>query len=84
MLATAYAHAGRRKDALSLINELKKSRQRDYVPSGAFISSYLALGDTIKHSSGVTRPTKSNLPSYSGSKYTPSSIPCATTPGSSA
>jgi TolB-like protein/Flp pilus assembly protein TadD len=45
MLATAYAHAGRRKDALSLINELKKRRQRDYVPSGAFISSYLALGD---------------------------------------
>ncbi len=45
MLATAYAHAGRRKDALSLINELKKRRQRDYVPSGAFIASYLALGD---------------------------------------
>ena len=45
MLATAYAHAGRRKDALSLINELKKRRQRDYVPSGAFITSYLALGD---------------------------------------
>jgi TolB-like protein/Flp pilus assembly protein TadD len=45
MLATAYAHAGRRKDALSLINELKKRRQRDYVPSGAFISSNLALGD---------------------------------------
>jgi serine/threonine-protein kinase len=45
MLATAYAHAGRCKDALSLINELKKRRRRDYVPSGAFITSYLALGD---------------------------------------
>src|SRR5258707_890127 len=45
MLATAYAHAGRRKDAFSLINELKKRRQRDYVPSGAFITPYLALDD---------------------------------------
>jgi Tfp pilus assembly protein PilF len=45
MLATAYAHAGRRQDALSLINELKQRRQKGYVPAGAFINSYLALGD---------------------------------------
>jgi Tfp pilus assembly protein PilF len=45
MLATAYAHAGRTQDALTLINELKKRRQRGYVPAGAFINSYLALGD---------------------------------------
>jgi TolB-like protein/Tfp pilus assembly protein PilF len=45
MLATAYAHAGRRQDALTLINELKQRRQRGYVPAGAFINPYLALGD---------------------------------------
>ncbi len=45
MLATAYAHAGRPQDALILINELKQRRQRGYVPAGAFINSYLALGD---------------------------------------
>jgi TolB-like protein/Tfp pilus assembly protein PilF len=45
MLATAYAQAGRRYDALTLINELKQHRQRGYVPAGAFINTYLALGD---------------------------------------
>ena len=45
MLATAYAHAGRHQDALTLINELKQRRQRGYVPAGAFINPYLALGD---------------------------------------
>jgi Tfp pilus assembly protein PilF len=45
MLATAYAHAGRRQDALTLINELKEGRQKGYVPPGAFINIYLALGD---------------------------------------
>ena len=45
MLATAYAHAGRPQDALILINELKQRRKRGYVPAGAFINSYLALGD---------------------------------------
>jgi len=45
MLATAYARAGRHQDALTLINELKQRRQRGYVPAGAFINPYLALGD---------------------------------------
>jgi len=45
MLATAYAHAERPQDALTLINELKQRRQRGYVPAGAFINTYLALGD---------------------------------------
>jgi len=45
MLATAYAQAGRRQEALTLINELKQRRQRGYVPAGAFINTYLALGD---------------------------------------
>ena len=45
LLATAYAKAGRRSEALRLINELKRRRQKTYVPPGALINPYLALGD---------------------------------------
>jgi uncharacterized protein (TIGR02996 family) len=45
LLATAYAHAGRRTEALRLISELKRRRENAYVPAGAFINPYLALGD---------------------------------------
>jgi TolB-like protein/Flp pilus assembly protein TadD len=45
MLAAAYAHAGRREDALTLISELKQRREKDYIQAAAFINSYLALGD---------------------------------------
>jgi TolB-like protein/Tfp pilus assembly protein PilF len=43
LLATAYASAGRRREAIRLINELKERRQKSYVPAGAFINPYLAL-----------------------------------------
>lgn len=45
MLATAYARAGNRAEALRLIEELKERRQKGYIPSGAFITPYLALSD---------------------------------------
>ncbi len=45
LLATAYAHAGRRTEALRLINELKRRRENGYVPAGVFINPYLGLGD---------------------------------------
>lgn len=45
MLATAYGQVGRREEAMRLIDELKQRRQKGYIPSGAFITSYLALGD---------------------------------------
>ncbi len=45
LLATAHAHAGHRTEALRLINELKQRRQAGYVPAGALINPYLALGD---------------------------------------
>jgi tetratricopeptide (TPR) repeat protein len=45
MLAAAYAHAGRREDALTLIGELKQRREKDYIQAAAFINSYLALGE---------------------------------------
>jgi tetratricopeptide (TPR) repeat protein len=45
VLATAYARAGRRPEALHLVSELKRRRQKAYVPAGAFINPYLGLGD---------------------------------------
>ncbi|MFZ1014859.1 MAG: tetratricopeptide repeat protein [Terracidiphilus sp.] len=44
-LIWAYAHAGRRADALRLLGELKKRQQIGYVPAGAFVNAYLGLGD---------------------------------------
>jgi TolB-like protein/DNA-binding winged helix-turn-helix (wHTH) protein/Tfp pilus assembly protein PilF len=45
LLATAKARAGRRSEAIRLINELKRRGQRGYIPAGALINPYLALGD---------------------------------------
>lgn len=45
VLAMAYAHTGRRKDALRLIDELKQRRKKGYVPAAAFAIPYLALGE---------------------------------------
>lgn len=44
-LIRAYAQAGRRKDALRLLAELKTRRKAGYVPAGAFVNAYLGLGD---------------------------------------
>jgi TolB-like protein len=45
-LVWAYAHAGRRADALRLLEELKRRQQQTgYVPSAAFVYAYLGLGD---------------------------------------
>lgn len=45
VLVRAYAHAGRRADALRILDELKRRRQRGYVPAGAFVNAYLGLGE---------------------------------------
>jgi serine/threonine-protein kinase len=45
VLIRAYAHAGRRPDALRLLAELKDRNQQGYVPSAAFVNAYLGLGD---------------------------------------
>jgi len=44
-LIWAYAHAGRRADALRILGELKKRQQTGYVPSVAFVNAYIGLGD---------------------------------------
>jgi pentatricopeptide repeat protein len=45
VMIRAYARAGRRREALRLLAELKKRRQSGYVPAGAFVNAYLGLGD---------------------------------------
>ena len=45
LLATAYARAGNRTEALRLIDELKQRRRKGYIPAGAFINPYLGLGE---------------------------------------
>jgi TolB-like protein/Flp pilus assembly protein TadD len=45
VLVRAYAHAGRRREALRLVDELKRRQQKSYVPAAPFVNAYLGLGD---------------------------------------
>jgi serine/threonine-protein kinase len=45
ILVRAYAHAGRREEALRLLDELKQRQRSTYVPTAAFVNAYLGLGD---------------------------------------
>jgi TolB-like protein/Flp pilus assembly protein TadD len=45
VLIRAYAHAGRRDDALRILAELKRRQSNGYVPAAAFVNAYLGLGD---------------------------------------
>ncbi len=45
VLVRAYAHAGRRGEALRLVDELKRRQQKSYVPASSFVNAYLGLGD---------------------------------------
>jgi len=45
VLVRAYAHAGRRKEALRLLDELKRRQQKSYVAAAPFVNAYLGLGD---------------------------------------
>ena len=45
VLIRAYAHAGRRSDALRLLAELKRRSKAGYIPAAAFVNAYLGLGD---------------------------------------
>jgi hypothetical protein len=46
VLARAYAHGGRRTEALQVIEELRQRGQQGYVPPAAFLNAYLGIGDT--------------------------------------
>jgi len=45
LLIHAYAQAGRRAEALHLLEELKQRKQTGYVPAAAFVKAYLGLGE---------------------------------------
>ena len=45
ILARAYGHAGRRSEALRLIDELNRRRKKGYVPTAPFVQAYVGLGD---------------------------------------
>ena len=45
VLVRAYAGAGRRTEALQVLDELRQRRQKGYVPPAAFLNAYLGLGD---------------------------------------
>ena len=45
LLAAAYARAGRRDEALRLLDELKARQRTGYVPAASFIIAYMGLGD---------------------------------------
>ena len=45
VLVRAYAGAGKRKDALRLLEELKRQRKTEYVPAGALVQAYVGIGD---------------------------------------
>jgi TolB-like protein/tetratricopeptide (TPR) repeat protein len=45
VLVRAYAHAGRRRDGLKVLAELKARKNAGYVPAGAFVNAYLGLDD---------------------------------------
>ena len=44
-LASAYARAGRRPEALRIVDEMRRLRKTRYVTPGAFVYVYMGLGD---------------------------------------
>ena len=58
VLVRAYAHAGRRTEALRLLDELKRRQQTSYVPSAALVNAYLGLGDNEQAFSWLERAYK--------------------------
>jgi TolB-like protein/Flp pilus assembly protein TadD len=45
VLVRAYAHRGRRAEALQVVDELQRRGRKGYVPAAAFLNAYLGLGD---------------------------------------
>jgi TolB-like protein/Tfp pilus assembly protein PilF len=62
VLVRAYAHAGRRTEALGLLDELKRRQQTGYVPSAAFVNAYLGIGDNEQTFSWLERAYKEHSP----------------------
>jgi pentatricopeptide repeat protein len=58
VLVRAYAHAGRRAEALRILEELHRRRKAGYVPPAAFLNAYLGLGDTEEAFTWMERAAK--------------------------
>ncbi|HEX6880379.1 MAG TPA: tetratricopeptide repeat protein [Terriglobales bacterium] len=66
VLIRAYTQAGRRKDALKLLAELKSRKRHGYVPAAAFVNAYLGLGDNERALAALEQAyaEKSNILQY--------------------
>jgi TolB-like protein/Tfp pilus assembly protein PilF len=66
VLARAYARAGRRDDAVRILNELLRRRQTEYVPAAPILHAYLALEDYDQAFAWLERATqeRSNIVQY--------------------
>ncbi|HKW33380.1 MAG TPA: tetratricopeptide repeat protein [Candidatus Acidoferrum sp.] len=62
VLVRAYAHAGRRPEALRLLDELKRRQQTGYIPSAALVNAYLGVGDNEQTFSWLERAYKEHSP----------------------
>jgi pentatricopeptide repeat protein len=62
VLVRAYAHAGRRTEALRFLNELKRRQRTGYVPAAAFVNAYLGLGDNEQAFAWLERAYQEHSP----------------------
>ena len=67
----AYGFAGRRADALRVLDELKSRRHREYIPSGAFVNPYLGLHDYDQAIAGFERACQEQSPILQWIKVVP-------------
>ena len=80
VLAAAYGYAGRRRDALRVLEELKRRRENGYVPAGAFVNPYLGLGDYENALAGYERAFKEQSPILQWVKVIPFADPLRSDP----
>jgi len=58
VLVRAYARAGRRSEALRVLEELQAWRKKGYVPAAAFLNAYLGLDDREQAFEWLQRATE--------------------------
>lgn len=80
LLANAYAQAGRRRDALRLLDELKKRKQTGYLPAAAFVLAYLGLGDEDQTFAWLEQAYKEHSNALQTLKVLPAFDPIRTDP----
>jgi len=79
VLVHAYGEAGRRAEALQVLDELYRRRKKGYVPPAAFLNAYLGLGDKEQAFVWMERAAEERSNIMQFLKVHPFSIRCATT-----